>query len=1138
MRDIVKKSLSMFLILTIVFTSMVTNTTSQAQAATYQKELATTYLNTTTKYLYLEEQHAQTYNFNIKQNVQIKGATYSWYVKSDKGNLSSVSINKKTGVVTAQEAGTAYIRCKITSPKGKVVRPEAKVVVRNNITDVKISNMPENLIITSGKTYDFNRTILNTSAGKGEKTQGITRWEISDDTAGGLEATDNGIIYPAKEGKFKIRAVCFQSKEKYIHWLADKEAKANFITAASHWLTIKVASSNGKATVSNQEQLNKALADDSIYQIILSTNDVCLFIIPESNYTSKSLTVDAKNADMDNYGTFKDITIKAIKDNTWTEYADGNIIVVIDDTSSINVIGQPIEINALSGGLININILGNMDKLKIIVKNGSDIVITGINTTPIILEVHNEGSKITSSSPISILLNKDAGAPEILLIDGSGKSSVTAETEEQLSNILNKTGQDISTTVTEIHNTEVNAGGNSSGGSFIIPEQSTTKSIVVGTQQGPVQQGSIIQKAKIPVTLNNITMYGTEDTFGLIEYDSTGTKRVAGYPFDECYAIYENGSYYLSISPYSAATGTHYLRTYKDGTYSNLFQYIIGASISISEIKILNEYYNNAIMYAGQENQVRNYSATVSAVNSVDAVSDAAIKWCDASGNELSSAPAGLTAGISTSYNAYSMSASCYVAIVGNNVSAGYYYYIIDINGISSAPIKIEYITSSTVKGITVGTQQGSVQQGSITQEARFPVTLNNITMYETEDTFGLIEYDSTGMKRVAGYPFDECYAVFENGTYYLSISPYSVTTGIHYLRASKDGAYSNLFQYIIGDSISISEIKILNDYYNNTIMYAGQENQVRIYTATVSAVNSADAVSGAAIKWCDASGNELSSAPAGLTAGISTSYNAYNKSASCYVTIVGNNVTSGSYYYIIDINGISSAPIKIEYITSSTVKGITVGTQQGSVQQGSITQEARFPVTLNNITMYETEDTFGLFEYDSTGMKRVAGYSFDECYAVFEGGTYYLSISPYSATTGTHYLRAHKDGACSNLFQYIIGDSISISEIKILNEYYNNTIMYAGQENQVRNYTATVSAVNSANAVSGAAIKWCDASGNELSSAPVGLTAGISTSYSAYNMSASCYVTIIGNNVTSGIYYFKASINNVDSLVTAITFQ
>jgi hypothetical protein len=54
--------------------------------------------------------------------------SYSWCVKLDKGNPASATIDKKTGVVTAKKAETAYIGCEVTLNNGQYVDQRLKLL--------------------------------------------------------------------------------------------------------------------------------------------------------------------------------------------------------------------------------------------------------------------------------------------------------------------------------------------------------------------------------------------------------------------------------------------------------------------------------------------------------------------------------------------------------------------------------------------------------------------------------------------------------------------------------------------------------------------------------------------------------------------------------------------------------------------------------------------------------------------------------------------------------------------------------------------------------------------------------------------------------------------------------------------------
>ena len=527
----IRRVLSLMLVLVMVFVSLANGEPKQVQAASQVKLTSTdtqpgegladaSCMNASEKYLYLGKKGPKTYNFNIKKKAMVKGATYSWYVKADKGNPNSVTINKKSGVVTAKEAGTAYIRCKITLADGTVYRPEAKVTVRNNITEVKINNLPKDLTIPAGGAYDFNRTVLNTAAGKGVKTEGITRFQVKEDTAGVETATIQGIVLPVKEGEFKIRAVCFQSTAKYKAWLKEKEANETLITAAGEWVTIKVISSNGTGTAATQEHLDKLLKADSVSQITLSTKKAETFVISEGDYSAKTLIVNAPNADVQNHGIFKKITINAIKDSTWVEYANGNIVYLKDDTASF-VIDKDVNVKRIvidrADSKLNIEINGMVE--QIVVLQSSELNITGNGKqVPVFVEETAGGSTITSSRPLKLEIKAKT---DVVLHQGAEGTSLDKSASEVIVKIENNTKKDSTITTNKSGGEAIGTGktvisggtsttSNPSAGSSTKPSTGPSTIVVTGitiTSTGSVTSvasGGTLQM-NVTVTPNNAT---------------------------------------------------------------------------------------------------------------------------------------------------------------------------------------------------------------------------------------------------------------------------------------------------------------------------------------------------------------------------------------------------------------------------------------------------------------------------------------------------------------------------------------------------------------------------------------------------------------------------------------------------------
>ena len=387
------------------------------------KDSKSEYFNSSSVYLNFKDKKSTSYDFDIKAEKLKIVKSYTWYVGEDKGDPNAVLIHSRTGIVTAKKAGTAYIRCKITLKDGTILRPEAKVVVRNNITKVDISNIPKTMKIPAGESMDFNRVVLNTDAGKGMQSKGITRWEIKDDTSETGYITESGAVFPTKAGSFSVRAICFQSKEKYNLWLENKQKNEKLITASSPWYQITVKASNGEAKVSNQSELDKALISGHFTKIMLATDKEAVFSIAEGNYSDTTLFVDAPEAEIKNYAIFKLIHINAIKEDTWEENARGNsfYVTAIKLRIIVNGTAEIREITFDRGeAVIFIEQNGVVQQLTFL--KPADLNLTGDGErVPITIEQTGEGSTITTSVPIKIEVTGDLN---IILNSGSEGSMI------------------------------------------------------------------------------------------------------------------------------------------------------------------------------------------------------------------------------------------------------------------------------------------------------------------------------------------------------------------------------------------------------------------------------------------------------------------------------------------------------------------------------------------------------------------------------------------------------------------------------------------------------------------------------------------------------------------------------------------
>lgn len=447
---LIKLMLLLFIVSVAGIGTVIYSPHNQAQAASTFEELSKTYFNALSKSLYLNVKGKDTSHFDIKPNVKKKVSKFTWYIKGGKGNPEAISIDSKTGLVKAKSVGTAYIYCKITLSDKTIIKPEAKVTVLNNITSIEITKNSTDNAITPGVMMDFDTTILDTTAGKDVATSGIIRFELKDDTAGVGEVTNAGILTPSRPGALSIRAICFESTENYEIWLENKADNADYVTAASSWVTVNVQST--EATASTQKELNDLLSSDVITKITISAKGRYIDILM-NDYSEKTLVLEAADTTINNHATFKQIIIKSTSDTKWYEYAVDNSFALYDcdmdfnidkqaqvkyvkfDTMSTNSLTEPSKNN------IVLNVNGTMKSLDVMAK--SDITLSGTGTTYPVVNV--TGSKTNITSAIPIILNSYVDNDASLLV-GSEQSFVFIYAN------INATIENITSDVLHIYN--------------------------------------------------------------------------------------------------------------------------------------------------------------------------------------------------------------------------------------------------------------------------------------------------------------------------------------------------------------------------------------------------------------------------------------------------------------------------------------------------------------------------------------------------------------------------------------------------------------------------------------------------------------------------------------------------------------
>ncbi len=191
-------------------------------------------LNASDKTLHLGVDGKDEFDFNISNKVT------GWKYKWSSANKDVATVNKSNGITTATGAGKTKVSVVITDKKGEeVAELTATVLVRDNIKELTITNLPEDGKVAVGVAHDFNRSYV-TVANKKKGSQAITRWSVSPSEDATI--TDSGVFTANKAGEYTITARSFQSKAKYTSWLTDATKYASYVTAEATY-KVTVASS-------------------------------------------------------------------------------------------------------------------------------------------------------------------------------------------------------------------------------------------------------------------------------------------------------------------------------------------------------------------------------------------------------------------------------------------------------------------------------------------------------------------------------------------------------------------------------------------------------------------------------------------------------------------------------------------------------------------------------------------------------------------------------------------------------------------------------------------------------------------------------------------------------------------------------
>jgi len=248
----------------------------------------------------------------LKVKNKIKGSTYKW--KSSKTKVAKVT---KKGVVTAVKAGTATItckvktkatkkkksktytlKCKVTVKKKTSAKPTAKPTVKPTAkpTDVP-SDTPTNVPsdVPTGAPSDVPTNAPSTEPSVSPSVSPSASPSVSPSASPSTVPSGGGGYYRPQRPSTNPTAA------------PDVEV------------------TNGVATITKGTQVSAALSNSAVKTLKIETEEKENFTLT-GTHTEMDVIVNAPKAHVDNEGTFKNIEIQAIGEDTWVEKATGNSI--------------------------------------------------------------------------------------------------------------------------------------------------------------------------------------------------------------------------------------------------------------------------------------------------------------------------------------------------------------------------------------------------------------------------------------------------------------------------------------------------------------------------------------------------------------------------------------------------------------------------------------------------------------------------------------------------------------------------------------------------------------------------------------------------------------------------------------------
>lgn len=326
------------------------------------------------------------------------------------------------------------------------INSNMELVARWGMTEEdRVLDIKGSIFVTSGSaiTVDLSRSNAMVAIGDGDKEAAFIK--LNDTAVTGSE----GLVVNAKDGKLEMIIQTVEDMQinsrKYRTEIAMPEGAENGmqINLAECVWSYYVGD---EISVSSQEELNKALADRSYGSISVITQGALQLKIDSVDRSDVNIYFNTPNAVIENHAVFGRAYIRD-ENCTWTEYAKGSTLHVLNHTSSVTV-AEGAEMREVAfnwGGDGNLTVNGTVNRIGLYNDRDAEdtkkiqVAISGTSTAKIPLFMYRQESTVTTKIPLDLSIYDTAPRCVVNFEPGSGGSTVSAYVEAE----INTNGQDV-----------------------------------------------------------------------------------------------------------------------------------------------------------------------------------------------------------------------------------------------------------------------------------------------------------------------------------------------------------------------------------------------------------------------------------------------------------------------------------------------------------------------------------------------------------------------------------------------------------------------------------------------------------------------------------------------------------------------